>query len=317
MKLKKRVDYTPLIRELLAPWGVWTPKPGQLRAACPVHKGDNRTTFFVSTAGRWRCFKCGAWGDMANLLMVIRGMTFPQARDALGGAVLPFALRMEDIPDIPPWEERSKPKAAYDVLHEAETLAFRNFCPVYLLGRGFSEAALRMFDIGYDRGESKIVLPVRDHAAKLVGLTYRVDFDEDRDQPAKYWHDLFSKSLHLYGLHLFAGKPLSRLYVVEGQLDAVRMWQLGRPAVAIMGSEMSQEQATLLLRHCQAEQVVLAYDNDDAGRKATQASVRRLGCTRFGPRLSLMRYAAKDPGELTELDRVWLSPWYRHVLPHT
>lgn len=303
-----RHDYSALIEQILEPFDVWKASSDRYRSCCPAHKGTNNTSFSVFSNGRFICFKCGARGDLARLVMFAKNVTLGQARDYINSSPQPF-YTMADVPMLPAWEERRNAER-YPVLPEATIAPFRRHCPRYLIERGFSQAALRAYEIGYDMQHGKIVIPVRDVRGKLVGLTYRTDFDDDKTQPAKYWHDNFAKAFHLYGFQRYANRPLRKLFLVEGQLDSIRMHQLGFAAVAIMGSEMSREQHEVLVKHCKAEQVVLAYDNDEAGEKATRSSIRQLCQTRFGPTLSKLRYTTKDPGELTEDSKVSLEPWY-------
>lgn len=307
MTREVRRDYSALIEQTLQAYGVWKAGKDNWRSSCPVHKGDNPTTLSVFSNGRWRCFKCGAFGDMARLLMHARHLTLAQARDYLGAAPIPFR-RMEDFPTLSP-KRKIGPTVPYEVLRDAILSPYLSHCPRYLLGRGFSEESLRRYEVGYDVHNAKIVLPVRDAKSRLVGITYRLDFDSDTSQPAKYWHDNFAKSLHLYGFHFWADRHLRRLYLVEGQLDAIRMFQLGYAACAIMGSEISSEQIDVLLRYCKADRVVLAFDRDEAGDKATKSAIHKLNNTRFGRNLLSLVYPTSDPGELTEVVPVSTEPW--------
>ena len=300
-----------LIQQVLAPHDVWEAGKGKFRSACPFHKGDNNTTFSIFSNGRYRCFKCSAWGDMARLLVQVKRLTLQQARDFLGSAPVPFSS-MVDLPLLPAHRIRSE-SVPYMLMREAEIAPYKKNCPRYLLGRKFSQAALRTFEIGYDLQKAKIVIPVRDWKARLVGLTYRLDFDGDKSQPSKYSHNNFQKSWHLFGFHLWAGKKLRRIHLVEGQLDAVRLYQLGFAACAIMGSDISKEQVELLNRHCGASQIVLAFDRDEAGEKITQQAIKALSKTRYGRDLEILHYDTKDPGELTETSVLSTVPWYKRL----
>jgi DNA primase len=246
--------------------------------------------------------------------MFLKGLTFKQAKDALDSGTNPIFRSMEQVPELPAWKDRKSNEDKYPLMREAVLGAYRGQYPNYLVERGFSIEAMKRFEIGYDTQRYKIVLPVRDYKKRLVGLTYRIDFDQDKDQPAKYWHDNFLKSYHLYGLHLVYQKKIKRLFLVEGQLDAVRMCQLGYYAVAVMGSDLSNEQVSLIIRHCRAEQIVLAFDNDEAGEKCRHIAMTKLVPTAYGPTLAVMKYPGKDPGALTEADRLTLIPWYRTSL---
>jgi DNA primase len=300
---KKRRDFSPLIEVLLADFSVWKESDERFRAACPYHGGDNRTTFSIGRSGFFRCFKCEASGGMTELYAHLKNLSLAQAREALAGETLPVFYSMQAVTDK---LAKHTGQAEKGFLREADIVPYLGLYPRYLLNRGFSKKSIRLFDIGYDETRSKIVLPVRNVEGRLVGITYRIDYEDDDTQPAKYWHDNFSKALHLYGLHLI--RKERRIYLVEGQLDAVRMRQLGFPAAAIMGSALSREQADLV----NADEVVLAFDNDEAGEKATRLAIKELSGR--GKRLLVMQYPGKDPGDLQARAGITYVPWHRWIL---
>lgn len=77
---------------------------------------------------------------------------------------------------------------------------------------------------------------------------------------------VFSKRAHLYGLPMAKEERSGRLVVVEGYMDVVSLYQHGfKGCVASLGTAFTEEQGRLLKRF--ADQVVLAYDGDAAGRK--------------------------------------------------
>ena len=294
-----------VIERLLEPYDLWKSGTFEWRSCCPFHKGDNNTAFRIRASGHWRCYKCDAHGDLEALVGRLKGLTFQQARAYVGNLPAAFTS-LEDRVALPPYEERHKRQDPYPTLSEAAIVIFKKHCPVYLLNRGFSENALREFEIGYNYQQSRIVIPVRDVNRKLVGITLRLDFD---GSGPKYWHDHFDKSLHLYGFFRWAGVPVPRLFLVEGQLDVVRMHQLGLPACGILGSSISDAQVELLLERARCEELVLMYDNDEAGEKATSDSIRRLSKGRFGRILRVAKYAGKDPGELVSPKQIGVQPW--------
>jgi DNA primase len=61
---------------------------------------------------------------------------------------------------------------------------------------------------------------------------------------------------------------------VEGFFDAINLWQAGYPAVALMGSSMSEAQATTIRAHWR--KVILMLDGDEAGRAGTADILPRL-----------------------------------------
>lgn len=64
--------------------------------------------------------------------------------------------------------------------------------------------------------------------------------------------------------------------LVEGFFDTMKLYQAGyRRVVALMGSSLSQAQEDLLIKHF--ESVIVMLDGDDAGRKASDQCLTRLG----------------------------------------
>jgi DNA primase len=299
-----------IIKKLLGSLDLWQSGKLEWRSRCPFHKGDNPTVFRITAAGNWKCFRCGAYGDLVGLVMKLNNLSFKQASEMVGsgqGMFLSFA-DMEEMPDYKDW--RKSKKAGYPLLREADIVLAKRFCPTYLLERGFSEEVLSDFEVGYDQGKSRIVFPVRDVDHRLVGITLRRDFDGDGP---KYWHDHFDKSLHLYGFHRFKNRPVDNLFLVEGQLDAIRLHQLGLAACAILGSSISAAQVDLLNRYAKCEHVVLTFDNDEAGEMASMRSLQVLCRGKFSRGLERAVYPTKDPGELSSLKQISVVPWYHRL----
>lgn len=307
---RKSLDYSNFLTELLSAYDIHRVGPKAFRSRCPFHGGDNPNVFSVTTWGLFHCFKCKAQGDLSRLVMRAKGLTLAQAEEIVGSAST-FVAIPDEWPSLPPLKDR-KPKEEYPLLREATLGPFRAHCPRYMLNRGFSISILKRYEVCYDTQQSKIVFPVRDWRGKLVGITYRKDFDMDKDQPSKYWHDHFTSSMHLYGFHLYADRPIHSLAIVEGQPDVIRMGQLGYPAVGVFGSNLSDEQVRLLLNHCKTTNVIIASDNDEAGEGLRHQAIMKL--SPHFPHLQVMGYSPKDPGELTDQHQLTFQPWYHFLM---
>jgi DNA primase len=88
----------------------------------------------------------------------------------------------------------------------------------------------------------------------------------------------FKKSLVLFNLHRAREHATEGLIVVEGFFTVFEFWQRGRKnVVALMGSSMSTEQERLIVETVGPKgRVLLALDNDEAGRKGSEDAVNRL-----------------------------------------
>ncbi len=141
----------------------------------------------------------------------------------------------------------------------------------------FEEAGLLIRRSGggyYDRFRHRITFPVWDTRGGLIAFAGRALGDD----PAKYLNapetPLFHKGRELYALNLArpAVRRSGKALLVEGYMDVIACFEHGIDyAVACMGTALTERQArTLLLL---AEQVILAYDFDEAGKRATRRAI--------------------------------------------
>lgn len=122
----------------------------------------------------------------------------------------------------------------------------------------------------YDRFRNRVMFPIQDGRGKVIGFGGRV-LD---DSVPKYLNSpesvLFDKGKTLYGFHMarkFIGDA-GLLIMVEGYMDVVSLHQWGiRNAVATLGTAMTSHHAAIVKRA--AKEIILAYDSDSAGVKAT------------------------------------------------
>lgn len=158
-----------------------------------------------------------------------------------------------------------------------------------VLKKKFSEEALRQCGLFFIRDgamitlggmrprfRGRLMIPIRDHQARVVAFTARQLELTPKDDPsheAKYVNSpetpIFTKSHLLFNLdrarsHAGEGHPF---VLVEGQLDAMRCWSVGlKTAVAPQGTSITDGQLTLLRRY--HPQVECFFDSDSAGQKA-------------------------------------------------
>ncbi|MCK5805464.1 MAG: DNA primase, partial [Lentisphaeria bacterium] len=131
-------------------------------------------------------------------------------------------------------------------------------------------------DNKYDRFRGRLMFPIHDEMGRVVGFSARI-LDKD-SKWAKYLNtpetDLFHKSRVLYGLHLarVGIKELGAALVCEGQLDVIACHRAGLVnAVCAQGTAFTPDHAKLLRRSTQ--NVILAFDADSAGRKASLRTI--------------------------------------------
>ena len=157
-----------------------------------------------------------------------------------------------------------------------------------LLKKGFGEEALAasgLFHPGRNRSDfeawyfafrGRLMIPIRDLQGQVVAFTARQLEVTPRDHgswKAKYINSpetiLFKKSRLLFNLDRArdSARELPRILLVEGQLDALRCWQVGlKEAVAPQGTSVTGEQLELVKRY--TDRLDVFMDSDAAGSKA-------------------------------------------------
>ena len=133
--------------------------------------------------------------------------------------------------------------------------------------------------VPYDRFRDRVMFPISDWRGRVVAFGGRA---LDKDVPAKYLNSpetpLFHKGATLYNIAAArtaahnAGKSgeenfASRVIAVEGYIDAIAMVTAGYEAtVAPLGTALTADQLALMWR--MADEPILCFDGDDAGRRA-------------------------------------------------
>ena len=149
----------------------------------------------------------------------------------------------------------------------------------------------------FDRFRGRLMFPIIDIRGNIIAFGGRI-VKNDKDA-AKYLNSpetlIFNKRKNLFGLNLAKKTKQDYMILVEGNIDVVALHQYGFDnAVASLGTSLTEEQVTLLSHY--TEQVVLLYDGDEAGQRATQRAIPIL--EKAGIRVKVLQLRdAKDPDE--------------------
>ena len=149
----------------------------------------------------------------------------------------------------------------------------------------------------FDRFRDRLMFPIIDVRGNVIAFGGRI-IKKDSDA-AKYLNSpetlIFNKRKNLFGLNLAKKSKAGSLILVEGNIDVVSLHQYGFDnAIASLGTSLTEEQAALMARY--AEQVVLIYDGDEAGQRATQRAIPIL--EKAGLQVKVLQLKdAKDPDE--------------------
>lgn len=148
----------------------------------------------------------------------------------------------------------------------------------------------------YDNFRNRVIVPIIDARGNVVAFGGRV---LDNSKP-KYINTsdtpVYKKSLGVFGLNFAKNSKEKSLILVEGYMDAIALHQAGfTNSIACLGTALTGEMAHLLSRY--TDEILLAYDNDEAGQKATERAIRVFSS--IGMKLRVIRLTGgKDPDEI-------------------
>lgn len=138
----------------------------------------------------------------------------------------------------------------------------------------------------YDRFRSRIMFPIFNNSNEPVGFTGRIFEGKEKlktikniDETGKYVNSpqtkVYEKSKILYGLNITKRyiSQQNEAIVVEGTMDFLSAYLKDQKnIVASLGTALTLDQLTLLKRLC--SKLILAYDNDEAGKMATERNIK-------------------------------------------
>ena len=296
-----------------------TPKGGSYWGCCPFHNEKTPSFHVLQDKQFYHCFGCKKGGGVINFIMEIENLSYPDAIRFLAKRVNMEVPEDRESADADRLRKRllalnrDAARWYYGVLQSPDGAAVR----AYLDKRAISRRIAVRFGMGasmdswdallramtaqgytkqellaaglivanksggfYDKFRNRLMLPVIDVRGDVVGFGSRVI---DKSEP-KYMNTTetvaYSKRRVLYGLNLAKKTKRPNMILCEGNLDVVTLHQAGFDnAVACMGTALTQEQIRLLSRF--TKELVLCYDNDGAGRMATDRALELLQNSEF------------------------------------
>ncbi|MEM7248473.1 MAG: DNA primase [Acidobacteriota bacterium] len=286
------------------------------KGLCPFHGEKTPSFHVDEAKGFYHCFGCGEGGDVYRFVMQIDALSFPEAVKHLAsrsGIPIP-ERRQPDARDQ--LRERLflvNDTAQSFFVSSLQGNEGRN-ARAYLERRGFGQEIQEGFGLGlapegwqnlrdelgrrrieeremtasglivraeggrtYDRFRSRITIPIRALSGRTVSFGGRILGDGE----PKYLNGpetaVYSKGEQLFGLDRArtAIRRSQRAVLVEGFFDAIALHAGGiQESVAVLGTALTPGQARLLSRF--TEKVILCFDGDEAGQRATKKSLEIL-----------------------------------------
>ncbi|MEX1011374.1 MAG: DNA primase [Balneolaceae bacterium] len=162
---------------------------------CPFHEEKTPSFHVTPRLGIYKCFGCGASGDVFSFVMEMEGVGFGEALRSLAeryGVSLPKEASPEDN------EEHREREGIYHALRFAGLFYYRQFLELdeaalardYMQNRGFEKDILKRFGIGYAPGDGNALLK----AASIEGIEESFLHKADLIKPSRHgegWYDTF------------------------------------------------------------------------------------------------------------------------------
>lgn len=148
----------------------------------------------------------------------------------------------------------------------------------------------------YDNFRNRVMVPIINVRGQIVAFGGRV-LDDSKPKYVNTSDTLvYKKSLGVFALNFAKNGNDGSLMIVEGYMDVIALHQAGfTNTVAALGTAFTPEMAKLLSRY--ASEILLCFDNDDAGQKATKRAIETFGSV--GMKVRVIRMSGgKDPDEI-------------------
>ena len=304
---------------------------------CPFHS-EKTPSFSVSPDRQiYHCFGCGKGGGVINFIMEIENLSFPEAVEFLAKRVgMPIPEEENSAESKRRRRMLNLNRDAARFFHTCLKAPEGRAAQAYMNARQITPQTATRFGLGaapdtwdslrnamhelgyrdqelfeaglvrkgksggfYDTFRGRLMFPVIDVRGDVIGFSGRILGDGE----PKYMNSpetlVFNKSRNLFAMNLAKKSKSGYIILAEGNIDVVMMHQAGfDSAVASLGTSLTAEQARLISRF--TNEVVIAYDSDGAGKKASQRAIGLLEKLDVKVKVLSMT-GAKDPDEFIKL----------------
>lgn len=301
---------------------------------CPFHDDHSPSMSVSPEKGIYTCFVCGATGNAISFVMNYENLNYVEALKVLGDKC-GISLNVNTYKKKDNFEEfyniyEFTNKFYQNNLNTSSGQEARE----YLKNRGITEDIIKEFNVGlalgFDKSVTKLLIkkgykekdlvdigitnktdygyqdlfinrimfPLWNLDGKIVGYSGRIYNQEDT---AKYINTketvIFKKGLNLYNYHRAKNevRMSGSVIIMEGFMDVIRAHSIDvKNAVATMGTALTVENANLIKK--MSNNVILCFDGDKAGKKATYACGNELVKIGVNPKVIILE-SNLDPDE--------------------
>lgn len=313
-----------------------TPKGNYHFGLCPFHNEKSPSFSVTQDRQMYHCFGCNASGNVYTFIMQIERLNFKESIEFLAN-LIGYRLPTDSSVSNKELSEKNEIYQMHldamnlykRALYEKDDVALN-----YLKNRNLDNNTIEKFSLGYatnrsdflynfllksdydidlmvksgliikgqngyfDRFYGRVIFPIFDTSNRVVGFGGR----SMNDKGAKYLNSsttpIFHKDRTLYGLNFAKTTKKNDFILVEGYLDVIKLHKFGFDnAIAALGTAFNQNHVRTISQY--KKDVVVCFDNDEAGKEATNKAIKVLSIDK--PNTKVLRIKdAKDPDEFLE-----------------
>jgi DNA primase len=234
---------------------------------CPYHNNFRTPAGEVSkTKGTFLCFSCHTTRDLVSFIKEFTNRTYFESLRFISSKGKNIDIEKEinksliNVPEYKMFDELITKRLNTNALSSPRAMS-------YYERRRVTKESVVKFGLGYSEKQDMTTIPIHSPDGILVGFVGRsIEGKEFKNTPG------LPKSKILFNLHRV--KTSSKVYVVESSFDAIRLDQVGFPAVATLGANVSNTQIELLQRYF--NNIIVIADNDEAGGNMKDKIIEKL-----------------------------------------
>ena len=257
---------------------------------CPFHNNYRSPAGEINkTTGIFYCFSCQKTSDLVEFVMFTSSRTyfesvrFIKSKEQESNLEQEMTRQLHTKADYVPYDELQVKRLHQQAIDSPRAIS-------YFYGRKITQESILKFGLGFSENQDMVTVPVHSPDGMLLGFVGRsVEGKDFKNTPG------LPKSKTLFNLNRV--KTADKIYVVESSFDAIRLDQVGFPAVATLGANVSGMQIELLQKYF--NNVIVIADNDEAGGNMKKRLLEKLGS-----RVSVVQLNSKykDIGDMSDED---------------
>ena len=260
----------------------------------PEHLESTPSMSYDARRNKVHCFGCGADYDIFNLIGIEHGLDDFQSQ--FNKACELYDVKIEQNHATKPKSVRASQNKRESEDIKMNTIDYYKACEAavyqtnYFKSRGLSDETIRTFSLGYDAQNQRVVIPVSR------------EFYLSRSVTDKRFYNPSNVKSIIFNLKALQAKN-KPVFVVESTFCALSVIQCGGNCIGLNGLNNVNQLIEVIQQHQLTDlKLIVALDNDDAGRKASYDLMVKLKEMNIQAIIYNLSEEMKDPNELLVAD---------------